>query len=69
MLRSKHILSFGKLYCVCDRASEYECDRCMKYDTIQPDVTMKYKPWKRDLRESVTAALRYADSLNWPDDQ
>jgi len=38
----------GKLYCVCNEASEANCTACMKYKRIKPDRTINCSTWPRE---------------------
>ena len=66
----------GILICVCCEASEDRCDRCGKGYRLSPDQTMYHPRWRRYRLKggivtkpdtSVSAAVKYAESLKWPD--
>lgn len=41
----------NNIYCVCNKASNKECDRCVKGRTISPYACLYYDKWKRNVKK------------------
>lgn len=38
---------YKNVYCVCNEATDDNCDKCKKWSDMKPTNTFQYKYWKR----------------------